>query len=101
MGEGWRGEHSLAQVMMGMFEAGGPVSASALRLMESGRHSHRAVDAMRQVQRRTVPRHQSTLLATGSACMPLPPCVDPPILPCRVPPSAAAFYVIHPDGSYT
>ena len=48
MGEGWRGEHSLAQVMMGMFEAGGPVSASALRLMETGRHSHRAVDAMRQ-----------------------------------------------------
>ena len=50
MGEGWRGEHSLAQVMMGMFEAGGPVSASALRLMETGRHSHRAVDAMRQVR---------------------------------------------------
>ena len=36
--------------MMGMFEAGGPVSA--MRLMETGRHSHRALDAMRQVRAR-------------------------------------------------
>ena len=75
MGEGWRGEHSLAQVMMGMFEAGGPVSASALRLMESGRHSHRAMDAMRQVRR----VHHFELPSPSCSCRML--CLR--IEPCR------------------